>query len=106
MEMTVFPSNCVVCHNVKAHLFQVIHEEDDVRSSSIGNSSKFDEKESVKDESELKKFLFEWAHGHSVLTVADKALEGAGWKKLLDELLRERPVAKTVHTPCIAADQP
>lgn len=33
-----------------------------------------------------------------------ETVEDISW--MLDDLLRERPVAKTVHQPCTAADQP
>lgn len=39
-----------------------------------------------------------------VTHIVAETVEDISW--MLDELLRERPVAKTVHTPAIAADQP
>ena len=39
-----------------------------------------------------------------VTHIVAETVEDISW--MLDDLLRERPVAATVHTPCIAADQP
>lgn len=39
-----------------------------------------------------------------VTHLVSEQIEDISW--MLDDLLREREVAKTVHTPCIAADQP
>lgn len=39
-----------------------------------------------------------------VTHIVAETVEDISW--MLDELVRERPVAQTVHTPCIAADQP
>ena len=41
----------------------------------------------LKDDSELKQFLFDWAHENAVLTFGNKKFEGAEWKTLLDYLL-------------------
>jgi DNA polymerase III alpha subunit len=40
----------------------------------------------------------------AVMHVVAEEIEDISW--MLDELLREVPVAKTVHTPCKAGDQP
>lgn len=39
-----------------------------------------------------------------VLHIVADVVEDISW--MLDDLLREHPVAKAVHTPCTAADQP
>lgn len=41
----------------------------------------------LKDDSELKTFLFDWAHEHVSLQVNGKGIDGDKWKELLDQLL-------------------
>lgn len=41
----------------------------------------------LKDESEFKRFLFDWAAGSSTVTIAGKALAEAEWKSLLNTML-------------------
>jgi DNA gyrase subunit B len=41
----------------------------------------------LKDDSELKNFLFDWAAGNSVLNLEQETLKDAGWKNALDKVL-------------------
>lgn len=48
----------------------------------VGKSEQY-----LKDESEFKRFLFDWAATHAELSVNGKLLESADWKVMLDQLL-------------------
>jgi DNA gyrase subunit B len=49
----------------------------------VGKTSKY-----LKDDSELKSFLFDWAREHAHIVIGGKTLETDAWKKLLDALLK------------------
>jgi DNA gyrase subunit B len=48
----------------------------------VGKSERY-----LKDESEFKQFLFDWAGDQAVLAMDGKSVQGAEWKKLLGQLL-------------------
>lgn len=48
----------------------------------VGRSERY-----LKDESEFKSFLFEWASQGATLTIKDETLDAGAWKKLLDAMM-------------------
>lgn len=59
----------------------------------VGKSEQY-----LKDETEFKKFLFDWAAGHAELLVDGNSLDQATWKNLLDNLLAyEKALEKISH---------
>lgn len=53
----------------------------------------------LKDDSELKGFLFDWAQDQTTLSIEDRMMNGAGWKSLLEKLMHyDTLLSKASHT--------